>query len=157
MLASFLVGETFAEAGMKYCGECGAEYLDTVTECADCGSKEMVSADELKVRGIPNPSERDTRKFVRAGNAEDPLSAEQFVRVLEEERIPVFSRPRRGGSVDALTTAISVPWWEILVPEEFLARAGDLITQEKARIEASSEEAGRAAEEESQAGPETAG
>jgi len=140
---------------MKYCGECGAEYKDTVTECADCGGKEMVTAAELKTRGIPNPSERDTRKFVRAGNAEDPLSSEQFVRVLEAENIPVFARPRRGGSVDALSTA-ALPWWEILVPEEFAARAGDLITQEKARIEASAEEAGRAAEEESQAGPENA-
>lgn len=132
---------------MKYCGECGAEYLDTVTECADCGAKEMVTAAELKARGIPNPSERDTRKFVRAGNAEDPLSSEQFVRVLEAENIPVFARPRRGGSVDALTTPV-LPWWEILVPEEFVGRAAELITQEKARIEAGASEAGRAAEEE---------
>ena len=137
---------------MKYCGECGGEYVDAVTECADCGSKEMVNAEELKQRGIPNPSERDTRRFVSAGTAEDPLSSEQYVRVLEEEGIPVFARPRRGGSVDALTTATHA-WWEILVPEESLARATDLLTQERARIEAGAEEAARAAEEESQAQP----
>lgn len=135
---------------MRYCGECGGEYVDAVTECADCGGKEMVSAEELKARGIPNPSERDTRRFVSAGNAEDPLSSEQLVRVLEEDGIPVFARPRRGGSVDALTTPTH-PWWELLVPEEFVARAGELIAQEKARIEAGAEEAARAAEEESQA------
>lgn len=135
---------------MKYCGDCGGEYVDTVTECADCGGKDMVSAQELKTRGIPNPSERDTRRFVSAGTAEDPLSSEQFVRVLEAENIPVFARPRRGGSVDALTTPTHA-WWEILVPEESVARAGELITQEKARIEAGAEEAARAAEEESQA------
>jgi hypothetical protein len=136
---------------MKYCGDCGAEYVDTTTECSDCGGKELVSAEELKSRGVPSPNERDTRKFVRAGTAEDPLSSEQFVTVLEEEKIPVFARPRRAGSVDAITTP-SMPWWEILVPEEFAARAEQLIVQEKARIEATADEASQAAEEESQAG-----
>src|SRR5688572_20497525 len=139
---------------MKYCGECGAEYVDTVTDCADCGGKEMVAIETLRERGIPVPNQSGTRRFVRAGIAEDPLSSEHFTRVMEEQRIPVFARPRRGGSVDAITTA-ALPWWEILVPEEFAARAEELITQEKARMEAGAEEAGKAAEEESQLPPET--
>src|SRR5688572_20818079 len=114
---------------MKYCGECGAEYVDTVTDCADCGGKEMVNESTLRERGIPIPNQSDTRKFVRAGTAEDPLSSEHFTRVLEEEKIPVFARPRRGGTVDSITSP-ALPWWEILVPEEFATRAEELITQE---------------------------
>lgn len=135
---------------MKYCGNCGGEYTDVVTECADCGGTEMLDAPELQARGLRNPGERDTRRFVSAGVAEDPLSAEQFVRVLEAENIPVFARPRRGGAVDALTSPTHA-WWEILVPEEQHATAAGLLVQEKARMESGAEEAGRAAEEEAMA------
>ena len=133
---------------MKYCVECGSEYQDGVTECADCPGSQLVEAEGMRQRGLPLPHERDTREFLRVGTAEDPLSAEQFVRILEAERIPVFSRPRRAGTVDVLTTGNPMPWWEILVPEEHTQRAAELLAQEKARLESSADEASRAAEEE---------
>ncbi len=132
---------------MKYCLQCGSEYEESVKECSDCGGAEFGGTDELKSRGIPLPGERDTRKFVRAGTTEDPLSSEQLVRVLEELEIPVFARPRRGGTVDSLTSGAS-PWWEILVPEEHVVRASEVIAQERARMESGAEDAARAAEEE---------
>ena len=132
---------------MKYCLQCGSEYLESAKECSDCGGTEFGGPDELKRRGIPLPGERDTRRFVRAGTAEDPLSSEQLVRVLEELDIPVFARPRRGGTVDSLTSGAS-PWWEILVPEESAAQAVEVIAQERARMESGADEATRAAEEE---------
>jgi len=132
---------------MKYCAECGSEYLDTATECADCGSKEFGSAEELRKKGIPLLGERDTRKFVRAGSAEDPLTSQRLVAALDAEGIPVFARPRRGGTVDIVTSGAG-PWWEILVPEEHLARATDLVDKEKAQTQANAEENARAAEEE---------
>jgi hypothetical protein len=133
---------------MKYCVECGSEYQDHVTECADCPGSQLVDADGMRQRGLPLPHERDTREFIRVGTAEDPLTAEQFVRMLEAERIPVFSRPRRAGTVDVLTTGNPHPWWEILVPDENVKRATELLAQEKARLEATEEEAAQAAEEE---------
>jgi hypothetical protein len=133
---------------MKYCVECGSEYQDHVTECADCPGSQLVDAAEMRRRGLPLPHERDTREFVRVGTAEDPLTAEDFVRLLEAEHIPVFSRPRRGGTVDVLTTGVPHPWWEILVPEEHAQRATELLVQEKAKLDATADEAAQAAEEE---------
>lgn len=133
---------------MKYCIECGSEYQDNATECSDCPGSQLVDAEGMRQRGLPLPHERDTREFIRVGTAEDPLTAEDYVRMLESERIPVFSRPRRAGTVDALTTGNVLPWWEILVPEEHAARATELIGREKANLQATEEEAARAAEEE---------
>jgi hypothetical protein len=133
---------------MKYCVECGSEYQQSVTECADCPGSQLVDAEGMRQRGLPLPHERDTREFIRVGTAEDPLSAEQYVRMLEAEHIPVFSRPRRAGTVDVLTTGNPLPWWEILVPAEHTQRASELMAQQKAQLEATSDEASRAAEEE---------
>jgi Putative prokaryotic signal transducing protein len=133
---------------MKYCMQCGSEYQDGVKECADCPGSMLVDAATMRQRHIPLPGEGDTRKFARAITAEDPLTAEDYVRLLEAERIPVFSRPRRSGSVDMLTTGVLEPWYEIMVGEEHLARAVQLLAQEKARLESTADEAARAAEEE---------
>jgi hypothetical protein len=133
---------------MKYCVNCGSEYQEHVKECADCPGSMLVDAQTMRDRGLPLPHERDTREFIRVGSAEDPLTAEDFVRLLESEQIPVFSRPRRAGTVDVLTTGNPHPWWEILVPEEHAQRATTLLEQEKARLEATADEASQAAEEE---------
>ncbi len=133
---------------MKYCTQCGSEYEDGVTTCADDGSQELVSLEEMHRRGLITQEERDTRKFVRAGVAEDPLSAERFTQALDQEGIPVFARPRRTGTVDSITSGVSAPWWELLVPEEHLARATGLIDALRRDLEADPDGAARAAEEE---------
>lgn len=133
---------------MKYCVECGSEYQDAVTECADCPGSGLVEANTMRRMGLPLPGEQDSRRFVRAATAEDPLSAEQLVRTLEEERIPVLARPRRAGTVDLLTTGVVHPWWEILVTEEHAARAAELLSQASSSLEATREEASRAVDEE---------
>ncbi|HYO56647.1 hypothetical protein [Archangium sp.] len=133
---------------MKYCMQCGSEYQDGVKECADCPGVELVDAETLRQPHTPLSSESATRKFVRATTAEDPFTAEDYVRVLEAEHIPVFVRPRRDGVVDALTTGSLEPWWEIMVGEEHAQRAIQLLAQEKSRLDSTADEAARAAEEE---------
>ncbi len=133
---------------MKYCTVCGSEYQDSVTRCADDGNTELVSAEEMRARGVPTVEERDTRRFVRVGTAEDPLTAERFTAVLSERKIPVFARPRRSGTVDIVTSGAVHPWWELMVPEEFVEQATSLLEEARAELEASSDEAARAAEEE---------
>jgi hypothetical protein len=137
---------------MKYCVECGSEYQDGATECVDCRGAKLVDAQTMRATGRANPGERDTRTFVRAGTAEDPLSAERYVEVLEAAGLDPLVRSRRAGSVDSLTTGIVLPWWELLVPEPQLARAVDLLREERSRFEATAEEAARAAEEEEREG-----
>ncbi len=133
---------------MKYCTQCGSEYEDSATKCTDDGSVEFVSREELHRRGLFASGERDTRKFVRVGSAEDPLTAERFTRALDEAGVPVFARPRRAGTVDLITSGVPAPWWEILVPEEQLAEGTRIIERERADIEANAGEAAAAAEAE---------
>lgn len=132
---------------MKYCTECGAEYQDSAVKCSDCTGSELVPVEEMRRRSIPLASDRDTRKFATAGTAEDPLTQEALVHLLEEADIPVFARPRRGGVVDTITGP-ATEWWELLVPEEQAQKAAQLIKDEKARMKATEEDAARAAEEE---------
>jgi hypothetical protein len=138
---------------MRYCMRCGTEYEDVVEHCRECpDQRELVPADEpraaqrgrllVRTRGL------DTSTFVRAGTADDPLTAEDLTRLLDAACIPVFAREGRGGTVDVLTTGLRTDWWELLVPQEHQARAAQLILEEKARLEATAEVAARAAEEE---------
>jgi hypothetical protein len=134
---------------MKYCARCGSEYQDSVQDCADCpGNPLLVSAEEMRARGLPLPHELDQRVFVRAATAEDPFTAEAFVELLQEANIPVLVRAGRSGVVDTLTTGNLLPWWEILVPEDAAARAIPLLEQERVQELATTDEAVQAAEEE---------
>lgn len=133
---------------MKYCTECGSEYENDVAVCADDGNRELVPAAVMKARGIPTEEERDTRRFVRAGTAEDPLSSERYTRVLTDAQIPVFARPRRAGTVDGITSGSVSPWYELLVPEEHLARATQVLTEARRELDADADENARAAEQE---------
>ena len=134
---------------MRYCEQCGTEYQDSVTQCADSGQgPTMITAAEMKAKGKLLPGEVDTRRFARAGTVDDPLSAEQVSRALDEADIPVFARARRASAVDQLTEGSMLLWWEILVPEEFLEKASVIIKEQLRSIEANAPEAQRAAEEE---------
>ena len=132
---------------MKYCASCGSEYQDGIEKCADCLDAQLYSEKEMRAKGLPLPGERDTRRFVRAGTAEDPLSAEEIGAAVEAAKIPVFVRARRAGSVDTITES-NTPWWEILVPEESYRQAVEIVAAEKQRLDATADEAARAAEEE---------
>ncbi|RKH51259.1 hypothetical protein [Corallococcus aberystwythensis] len=134
---------------MRYCARCGSEYQDSVVDCTDCPNHPpLVSAEEMRERGLPLPHELDQRRFVRAGIADDPVTAQVFVDVLEENRIPLIVRPGRSGVVDELTTGNLLPWWEMLVPDTEQARAAALLEDVKVQALASADEASRAAEEE---------
>jgi len=142
---------------MKYCTECGAEYQDAAEKCSDCETSELVSMEEMRRRGIPLATDRDTRRFVPAGTAEDPLTKDALVQLLETEKIPVYPRARAGGTVDLLSAPAAAEWWELLVPEDHAVRARQLVDAEKEKMKAGQEEAERAAEEESAAPPSTSG
>ncbi len=136
---------------MKYCSDCGSEFQDTAVACSDCQGSQLLSLEAARAQGVVLDNDTDTRKFVRADTAEDPLTAEQLTYALKSAGIQVFARPRRGSSMDLLSTGISHPWWELLVPEGNLEAAVALLRDERARLAASADDNSRAAEEESQA------
>ncbi len=133
---------------MKYCTVCGSEYEDSVSVCADDQNDELVSAAEMNERGVPTREGRDTRRFVRAGMAEDPLSSQRLTQILTDAGVPVFSQPRRAGVVGNITSPMTSPWWEIFVPEEHAERAARLITEARGELDADAEANARAAEQE---------
>lgn len=134
---------------MKYCADCGLEYQPSVADCAECGGTRFLDESILRKAGHPVAGELDLRNFVRVATAEDPLTAESFVGALVHEHIAVYSRPRASGSVDVLTTGATHPWWDITVPESDAVRAAAVLEDVRQMLEATEQEAARAAEEES--------
>lgn len=129
---------------MSYCSRCGAE-CGNDSSCPRCGGTLLVGQEELG-RHAPSGPEPDERKFVRVGTADDPLTSEHLAGVIQAAHIPVLSRSHVG-VMDPITSP-SGPWWEVLVPEEFAAKASELIDRERSRMAAAADEAARAAEEE---------
>jgi hypothetical protein len=93
----------------------------------------------------------DKRRFTLVTQVDDPLTLDAYLRVLEAAGIAVLSLDDEG-VVGGITDGFSGKLYEIRVPEESLARATQLLTEEQARLEASASEAGEAAVEEEAAG-----
>ena len=130
---------------MRYCSRCGVECGDA-TSCPRCGGTHLVRPEEL-ARDKESPSaEQDQEKFVRVGTAEDPLTSEHLIKVIQAAHIPVLSRSHE--SVMDPITSPGGPWWEIMVPEELAGKASELVERERSRMAAAVEDAERAAEEE---------
>lgn len=130
---------------MRYCSRCGAECGDA-TSCPRCGGTHLVRPEE-QARHAKSPSaEQDQEKFVRVGTAEDPLTSEHLIKVIQAAHIPVLSRSHE--SVMDPITSPGGPWWEIMVPEELAGKASELVERERSRMAAAVEDAERAAEEE---------
>lgn len=134
---------------MKYCPSCLEEYESAVESCAECGE---LLVDEKQLQGRPefrrvHPDE-DTTQFVVAGAAEDAFDADAFTAAVHEAGIPVLARIRRASTVDAITTGVSHPWWEVLVPSAERARAEAIIAETRRELAEDQPEAERAAEEE---------
>jgi len=89
----------------------------------------------------------DKRRFVLVTQVDDPLTLDAYLRVLQAAGIPTLSVDDEG-MVGSITDGFAGKLYDIRVPEESLERAAQLLTEEKARLEASADEAARAAEEE---------
>ena len=130
---------------MRYCSRCGAECGDA-TSCPRCGDTHLVRREEHAKHARGPSAEQDQEKFVRVGTAEDPLTSEHLIKVIQAAHIPVLSRSHE--SVMDPITSPGGPWWEIMVPEELAGKASELIARERSRMAAAAEDAERAAEEE---------
>src|SRR5260370_23200920 len=117
---------------MKYCTQCGSEYREGVTVCADCGGTELVTAEQMHQRGLLLPQELDERRFVVAGTADDPLTSERLEQVLQDSPIPVFPRARRGGIMEDSSTP-GTPAFGLVVFPVPPAHVADIIPQDRTR------------------------
>ncbi|HEY1908012.1 MAG TPA: hypothetical protein VGG91_18335 [Myxococcaceae bacterium] len=91
----------------------------------------------------------DSERFVQVAQAEDPFTADALEAVLRRAGMSVLRTDHPGGSgVDALGSGWALPWFELSVLEENVARARDLVAAERKRLAEEAPEAERAAEDE---------
>ncbi|HCF58950.1 MAG TPA: hypothetical protein DFS52_13285 [Myxococcales bacterium] len=109
----------------------------------------MTEEEIEKLPGLRRVREdEDTTRFVVAGAAEDLFEADAFTAAIGEAGIAVLANMKRSSPVDALTSSVQRPWWEILVPQEALEKATEIIGTRRSELKASEEDAEKAAEEE---------
>lgn len=96
---------------------------------------------------VKGPPATNNARFVKVGVADDPFEADLLTDALDEVGIPVAARSTRDMVMDTLVNPAAIAW-DILVPEEFEARARAIIEAKSKEIEDAAADAARAAEEE---------
>jgi len=91
----------------------------------------------------------ESERFVQVAQAEDPFTADALEAALRKAGMQVLRTDHPGGSgVDALGSGWALPWFELSVLEENVARARTLVDEERRRLAEDAPEAERAAEDE---------
>jgi hypothetical protein len=91
----------------------------------------------------------ESERFVQVAQAEDPFTADALEAVLRKAGMSVLRTDHPGGSgVEALGSGWALPWFELSVLEEHVARASQLVEEERRRLAEEAPEAERAAEDE---------
>ena len=91
----------------------------------------------------------ESERFVQVAQAEDPFTADALEAVLKGAGMAVLRTDHPGTSgVEALGTGWALPWWELSVLEENVAKARQLVEVERKRLAEEAPEAEQAAEDE---------
>jgi len=91
----------------------------------------------------------ESERFVQVAQAEDPFTADALEAALRKAGMSVLRTDHPGGSgVEALGSGWALPWFELSVLEENVARARELVETERRRLAEDAPDAERAAEEE---------
>lgn len=109
---------------VKVCPECGYAYEPQVTTCPEC-SKPLVATEEAVPRGQQPPTQ--PAKLVSAYRAGDQTSLIWAQAALREEGIRAFVRSFEVPAYDDVFVHPSGAWGEVLVAEEDLPRAKEII------------------------------
>lgn len=91
----------------------------------------------------------ESERFVQVAQAEDPFTADALEAALKGAGIAVLRTDHPGTSgVEALGSGWALPWFELSVLENDVARARDLVDAERKRLAEEAPEAEEAAEDE---------
>ena len=113
---------------MRYCPNCGTEYVETVTRCADC---DRLLIDETAWHAMLAEREAENREeFVTLATVQDRFEADVLSDLLKKEGVPVLIQKYGDTSFDG----IFIPqkgWGVLRVPREKLVRAERLVLEYK--------------------------
>jgi hypothetical protein len=84
---------------------------------------------------VKGPPASPDARFVRIGVADDPFTADLLADALAEADIPVLARADRDQLLDTLVDPAPGAW-EIMVPETAAERAGLLLRERQAELDA---------------------
>ena len=111
---------------MKYCPQCDAEYLETISVCCDCNLKLITQEEFEKRKEAENRFHEETKTMVKIFILQDRFEADLIKKELDREGIPVLIRSFR----DTAYNGIYIPqkgWGEVSVPEKDRERAQEII------------------------------
>ena len=91
----------------------------------------------------------ESERFVQVAQAEDPFTADALEAALRAAGMSVLRTEHPGTSgVEALGSGWALPWFELSVLEENVARAREVVETERRRLVEEAPEAAQAAEDE---------
>jgi len=118
---------------MKYCPNCGTEYLDTIDACSDCSEKLIGAAEWEKITAKEKEQREDLRniELVPACTVGGRIEAQALLAVLEQEGIPALLRSFEDTAYAGLFTG-SKGWGQIWTAKRRLDEAKQLIDDVRA-------------------------
>jgi hypothetical protein len=91
----------------------------------------------------------ESERFVQVAQAEDPFTADALEAALKAAGMAVLRTDHPGTvGVEALGSGWALPWFELSVLEDNVARAHEVVDAERRRLVEEAPEAARAAEDE---------
>lgn len=113
---------------MRYCPNCGAEYVDEAEQCSDCMINLVSEAEYERIKEAEKSYREDVSEFTKVAVLENQFIAALATDALSKEKIPFIIRTHEDTAYDGIF-AFQKGWGALLVPTGYVDRARPIIAQ----------------------------